>query len=205
MQPVSLTLVPDGTSDRRMLMPLIESLMDRYCPVQFETRFVDWLPPGTRSTAERVKAAVELYPCDILFVHRDAEGVEPSAREAEIRRGIEGVSSAPSLICVVPVRMTEAWLLTNETAIRAAVGNPQGVAPLNLPSLTRLESIDAKEVLLRALELAKDLGARRTRRFKPEAYRHRVAEVLSDLGPLRQLPSFQHLESQVRAHFQARS
>lgn len=202
MQSISLTLVPDGTSDRRMLMPLIEALMDQYCPVPFETRFVDWLPQGTRTTAERVKAAVGLYPCDILFVHRDAESAEPAVREAEIRVGMAGAQFAPSLICVIPIRMTEAWLLTSETAIRAAVGNPHGVSPLNLPPLARLESIDAKEVLLRALELAKDLGARRSRKFKPEAYRHRVAELLEEFDQLRQLPSFQHLESQVRAHFQ---
>lgn len=205
MQSISLTLVPDGTSDRRMLMPLIESLMDQHCPVPFEARFVDWLPKGTRTTAQRIEAAIKLYPCDVLFVHRDAEGAEPAMREAEIRRGMVDGQFGPSLICVIPVRMTEAWLLTSESAIRLAVGNPRGVAPLNLPPLARLESVDAKEVLLRALELAKELGARRSRRFKPEAYRHRVAELLDEFSQLRQLTSFQHLESQVRSHFQSRA
>jgi hypothetical protein len=105
----------------------------------------------------------------------------------------------------VPVRMTEAWLLTSEIAIRAAVGNPQGVAALMLPALAKVESVEAKTVLLRALELAKNLGPHRNRRFRPEAYRHRVAELLSDLTQLRQLPSFNHLESQVRAHFSQRT
>ena len=205
MQSVSLTLVADGTSDRRMLMPLIEALMDQYCPVPFESRIADWLPEGTKTTADRVKATVRFYPCDLLFVHRDAEGAEPAQREAEIRDGLEGLPVAPSLICVVPVRMTEAWLLTSEIAIRAAVGNPQGVAALRLPRLAKVESVDAKAVLLRALELAKDLGPHRNRRFRPEAYRHRVAELLGDLTQLRRLPSFKHLESQVRSHFLPRT
>ena len=205
MQSISLTLVPDGTSDRRMLMPLIEFLMDQYCPVPYESRSVDWLPQGTRTTAERVRAAIHLYPCDVLFVHRDAEGAEPAMREAEIRRGMVGGQFTPSLICVIPVRMTEAWLLTSESAIRLAVGNPLGVVPLNLPPLARLESVDAKDVLLHALELAKELGARRSRRFKPEAYRHRVAELLDEFTQLKRLPSFQHLELQVRSHFQTRT
>lgn len=201
MQSVALTLLVDGTSDRRMLMPLIEALMDQYCPLPFESRLADCLPEAARTTAQRVKAAVEFYPCDVLFVHRDAENAEPALREAEIRHGLERLTVSPSLICVVPVRMTEAWLLTSEVAIRAAVGNPLGVAELNLPSLARVESVDAKAVLLRALEAAKDLGPHRSRRFRPEAYRHRVAELLDDLTELRRLPSFIHLESQVRAHF----
>lgn len=199
-QSVSLTLLADGPSDR-MLLPLIEALMDQHCPFPFVSRFVDWLPKEARTTADRIKAAVQFYPCDLLFVHRDAEGVEPIQREAEIRRSLEGLPGAPSLICVVPVRMTEAWLLTSEIAIRAAAGNPRGNAPLNLPPIARLESVDAKEVLFQALELAKNLGSRRNRRFDPQAYRHRVVELLDDFSQLKQLPSFRHLESQVRAHF----
>jgi Domain of unknown function (DUF4276) len=201
MQSVSLTLLADGTSDHRMLMPLIEALMDEYCPVPFQSRIADWLPEGTKATADRVRAAIQFYPCDLLFVHRDAESTDPDQRETEIRSGVQGVSAAPSVICIVPVRMTEAWLLTSEAAIRAAVGNPTGVGELALPRLTKIESVDAKAILLRALEAAKDLGSRRNRRFKPEEFRHRVAELLDDLTQLRKLKSFNHFESQVRSHF----
>lgn len=200
MSSVSLTLVADGSSDR-MLLPLIEALMDQHCPQPFSARFADGLPQGARTTGERMRAAVDLYPCDLLFVHRDAESADSATREAEIRRGLEGMTATPSLICVVPVRMTEAWLLTSESAIRAAVGNPRGSVALNLPPLARLESVDAKEVLLHALETASGLGTRRRMRFRPEGYRHRVAELLDDLGSLRRLPSFQRLESQVSDYF----
>ena len=30
-----------------------------------------------RGLSERIRAAVELYPCDLLFIHRDAEGEPP--------------------------------------------------------------------------------------------------------------------------------
>ena len=203
MKSISLTLVADGTSDHRMLMPLIEALMDEYCPVPFQAQSAEALPEGTRTTSDRVRAATMLYPCDVLFVHRDAEGAEVAQREAEIRGSLEGLPTTPSLICVVPVRMTEAWLLTNEAAIRAAVGNPRGVVGLNLPLLAQIESVDAKDVLLRAMQTAKDLGSRRNRRFRPEAYRHRVTELLVDFGRLKEVPSFRHLEVQVRTHFSA--
>lgn len=150
----------------------------------------------------RIRAALELYPCDLLFVHRDAEAQKAEFREAEIRRWVDGILMHPPLICVVPVRMTEAWLLTSESTIRSAVGNPHGTAPLNLPPLHRVESIvDAKAVLDGALEAAKSLGTRRRRRFQPEQYRHKVADYVSDFRDLRKLKSFAHLESQVSAYF----
>lgn len=200
MPSISLTLVADGSSDR-VLLPLIEALMDQHCPVPFVSRFADGLPPDARTTSERMKAALRLYPCDLLFVHRDAESSDAPTREEEIRRGVEGITPPPSLICVIPVRMTEAWLLTSETAIRAAVGNPNGSVDLNLPPVAKLESVDAKEVLFRALEAAKDLGTRRTSKFRPDAYRHRVAELFQETDSLRRLPSFRHLEAQVSAYF----
>lgn len=196
----SLTLLADGTSDR-VLLPLIERLMDKYCPDPFVSRFAEGLSASARTTSQRVKAAIDLYPCDLLFIHRDAESVEPSVREAEIRSSLSDVLNPPHLICVVPVRMTEAWLLTSEAAIRSAVGNPRGQADLSLPHANRVESVDAKEVLFKALEAAKGLGANRARRFKPDWYRHRISELMPDLEALRKLPSFQRLESQVASHF----
>lgn len=196
----SLTLLADGTSDR-VLLHLIELLMNEHCPDLYESKFVEWLPPSAQTTTQRVKETIVLYPSDLLFVHRDAENIEPSARESEIRQGLAGVLNPPHLICVIPVRMTEAWLLTSEAAIRAAVGNPNGQSDLALPHPNKVESVDAKSALFKALEAAKDLGANRTRRFRPEKYRHRVAELLPDLDGLRKLPSFRHLESQVASHF----
>jgi len=203
MPSVSLTLLADGSSDR-VLLPFIEMLMDQHCPEPFVARFADGLPPHARTTSERMKAAVSLYPCDLLFVHRDAESMDASTREAEIRQGLNGISPPPALICVIPVRMTEAWLLTSEAAIRAAVGNPNGSVALNLPPVARIESIDAKEILFRALETAKDLGARRRSKFRPDVYRHRVAELFQETAQLRELPSFRHLETQVSAFFSTR-
>ena len=113
------------------------------------------------------------------------------------------MNSPPTLICVVPVRMTEAWLLTCERSIRAAVGNQAGSIPLELPASHDVESVGAKRVLFHALTLATELGANRRRKFRPEAYPHSVAEFLDTLTSLRKLKSFQRLEAQIKAHFGA--
>ena len=200
MSSLALTLVADGTSDRALL-PFISALMDRHCPVPFISQFADELPMGARSLGARVRAALDLYPCDLLFVHRDAEGQPVAMREAEIRQSLDGISPRPALVCVVPVRMTEAWLITSESAIRTAVGNPHGTVALNLPPVSRIESVDAKEILFGALEAAKDLNVRRRHRFRPEQFRHKVADVCDDLSHIRRLASFRHFESQVSDFF----
>ena len=62
----------------------------------------------------KIRAALELYPCDLLFVHRDAEREPRANRVKEIQLAIQRISSdffaGRPYICVVPIRMTEAWL-----------------------------------------------------------------------------------------------
>jgi len=110
--------------------------------------------------AERLRTALELYPCDVLFVHRDAEAQPSDLRREEIANALRGTSVRH--IPVVPVRMTEAWLLADEKAIRSAASNPNGRENLNLPDIRRLEDLpNPKRVLHDALTIASGLSARR--------------------------------------------
>src|SRR5690606_18674132 len=79
---------------------------------------------------ERLTSSVRLYPCDVLVVHRDAERDPVDLRLAEIERARSSARIEGSLVPVVPVRMTEAWLLFDESAIRRAADNPNGTVDL---------------------------------------------------------------------------
>jgi len=197
------TLVADGRSDR-VLVPLINKLMEVHCPCAYrDTDFVEDYPASGNSLALRVRFALAQYPCDILFVHRDAEQRDAvQQREAEIKAAVAGLTGARPFIAIVPVRMTEAWLLADEQAIRRAAGNPTGREPLNLPNENQIETVDAKARLFEALTLAKNLNNRRASRLQPEALRHRVADHLDDLAPLRRLSSFARFERGLRDLFQ---
>jgi len=140
---------------------------------------------------------LELYPCDLLFVHRDAEGDTRETRVVEIRRALDGVD-APPAVCVVPVRMQEAWLLFNERAIREAAGNPNGSQRLDLPALSTLESVnDPKDVLLSLLKKASGLSGRRLKSFEARAHVHRLAQLLEDFSPLNQVRAFKALDDEL--------
>ena len=198
MKRVTATLVTDGSSDR-LLVPLIELLFSEHTNRAYQVNCADGLPPAASGLKARIEAALALFPCDILFVHRDAERMSPSVRQREIESSWPNSLPKTVLICVIPVRMTEAWLIASELPIRSAVGNPNGVEPLGLPAIKDIESLpDPKELLFAALKTASGRSTSRKRRFNPHLYRHRVSELTGDLAPMRQLPSFRHLETQVQ-------
>lgn len=198
MQRFAATLIAEGSSDQALL-PFIEFLLDEYCDVPHITTFATNLPAG--SLSDRIAKAVALFPCDMLFVHRDSDRASVADREQEIRNAVIASAAAVMPICVVPVRMTEAWLLVDEDAIRRAADNPAGKCKLALPPLAKLESVpDPKTVLFDVLEQASELSQQRLRRFDRNRARRQVSGFMENYNVLRKLPSFVHLEAQVRSH-----
>ena len=160
------TLVTDGPSDA-VLVPILEWLMRRLTLERFEIRWADprGFPARPRSLAEKLTAAVREYPCRLLFVHRDAEKQDSSVRYDEIAAAANHTSC--SHVCVVPVRMQEAWLLHDEPALREAAGRPSGTEDLGLPPSHRWDRLpDPKRVLYDALRAASGARGRRARGFK---------------------------------------
>jgi len=192
------TLVCDGSSDQ-LLRPLLRWLCAQHGQPEVEIEWANLysLPERPPTLRERIERAVDLYPCDVVFIHRDAERQGYDRRASEIDSAIQGLS-LPASIPVVPVRMTEAWLLSNEGAIRFAAGNPAGQVPLGLPPPAQLENTpDPKAVLHQALRVAAELSVRRRRRLRTHQAAHVVAERTEDFTPLRVLAAFRALESRV--------
>jgi hypothetical protein len=161
------------------------------------------LPKPITGLHQKIRAAVELFPCDLLFVHRDAEREPRANRVAEIQAAIQRISSdlfaGRPYVCVVPVRMTEAWLLFDEDAIRLAAGNPRSATPLCLPPLSKVEDLpDPKTVLNEILLRATEKPVRRLRKFRTGQAVQRLAELIQDFSPLRKATAFQTLEQELR-------
>lgn len=153
-------------------------------------------PP--RSLVSKVQTAVMLYPCDLLFIHRDAEAMRPEDREAEISLALGAVVDRPPAVRIVPVRMTEAWLLHDEAAIRAAAGNPNGQAALQLPGMATVETIpDPKTVLATLIRQASELSPNRLRRIGVRSRIHLVAGYSQGFQALEAVPAFARFAAEL--------
>lgn len=205
MTELRFTLVTDGPSDAALIYPLtwliqVNRVKHPLVPQWADLRRLREQPHGLR---ERVNAAIGWYPCELLFIHRDAERAPRPSRVAEIQEAVR-LLSAPPVVCVVPVRMTEAWFLFDEAAIRHAAGNPNSRDLIELPKLSRVEDEpNPKQVLRSALLAASGMSLRRQRGFPVTERIHRLAELIDDFSPLRALSAFRALEEDLQNQLEA--
>ena len=203
MRELTFTLLADGPSDAALIPILRWSLRQHMQLTTIQSEWADLrrLPNPPRDLPSRILEALKLYPCDVLFVHRDAENQNPNLRYSEIEEAMERVAAeigSKKYVCIVPVRMQEAWLLINQAAIRRAAGNPNGKNALAMPDVSEIESIQSpKNRLLQLLKDASELRGRRLKKFRPTKHVHLIAANISDFSPLRQLPAFQRLEADI--------
>lgn len=193
------TLLTDGSSDR-VLLPILRWLIEQNSAIPFNG---EWVDPRLRRTSpqglvQRIRWAIDVCPCDLLFVHRDAEREPREKRVKEILGASEAAGEIP-VVCVVPVRMTEAWLLFDEEKLRLAAGCPAGKMTLDMPRFDLIErEPDPKGVLHDLLRRASGLTGRRVRDFPERVHAHRLADLLDDFSPLRRLTAFNALEKDVQ-------
>jgi hypothetical protein len=202
---LTYTLVTDGSSDAS-LKTVLEWLLRANgvsCAIQGEWADLRQMPRPPSTLEMKIGAAAALYPCEVMFVHRDAENVSRQLRRKEIEAAIQAATFedglAPVWVSVIPVRMQEAWLLFDEMAIRRAVGNPYGRVALQLPALDRCEDLaDPKTRLYEVFRKASELGARRCAKLRVALMTQRIAEYIEDFSPLRSLSAFAALEQDLR-------
>ncbi|PZG16433.1 hypothetical protein C1I95_17670 [Micromonospora craterilacus] len=135
-----------------------------------------------------------------MVVHRDADNAGQHARRQEIESAMQSLGSVADLLPVIPVRMTEAWLLLDEAAIRHVAGNPRGRTRLNLPRLHEVESrADPKSILRSCLLTASEESGRRrdsvAKRFNE--HRRQLLERLDPNGPVLRLESWGNLVADI--------
>lgn len=160
--------------------------------------------PGTAGDsvlARKLRVVLAVEPgFEVLFVHRDADAAGPEARLDEIFSALREVELLDAGVAVIPVRMTEAWVLLDEESIRRVAGNPSGRQALNLPAPARIEDDpNPKRTLEEALVVASGYQGRRLRKFRRKFAAHRriLLEQLPVGHALNDVPAWSRLRQQV--------
>ena len=156
-----------------------------------------------RLLAHKIGRGLAMAPqYDVLFIHRDADSVVADPRYREITEAVQRAGYDGPWVAMVPVRMTESWLLLDETAIRNATGNPNGRIRLDLPSPAEAERMaDPKSALRSAVIAGAEVQGRRRRTLTKRlpGIRDQLLENLPVGGPLEQLPSWRRFRDDTVA------
>lgn len=133
---------------------------------------------------------------DLLFIHHDSDDRDHTSMAQEIHDAARDFSSPDSVIPIVPVQETEAWLLADEELIQSVIGRRTGLldrSGLGIPELNRIEdTASPKEILHEALVKAtKDSRrARKRTRSRLSDLKASIMDFLDIDGPLSALPSW---------------
>ena len=100
MTTLRFTLVAEGTSDR-VLIPILRWMLLRHHP-GFErmgqTADLHELPTPLLLLPQKIATASELFPADVIFIHRDSDRESPSNRRREISDAIDSLRESPYAI-----------------------------------------------------------------------------------------------------------
>ncbi len=100
-------LLGEGNTDRALL-PIVRWVLMRATPTPATVEWVDLTRiAGGGGLVGKVRQGLEVNPCDVLFVHRDADNQPPQWRYDEVTAAVGGHAH----VAVVPIRTTETWLL----------------------------------------------------------------------------------------------
>lgn len=190
---ISYLLVADGGTDRA-LVPIIDWAIHKLDPE------VEILEPEFRKRKGSVKEFLDELDTGvtIVFVHRDSEGVGIDVRLQEFS-DVERDDVVP----VVPVRMTEAWLLVDALAIARAADRPD--AAVTIPAVNHLEAHSDPKTILEGLLLgaAGNPTGRRKKKFERSIVERRVgvALLVDDYSALEALPAFQRFQAALAERY----
>ena len=194
--------IAEGTSD----FPLADSIealfLDRGISISLRKPDFELLGRVGKDVRSRVAAGLSLThgDVDVIVIHRDADNVGAGPRRAEIEAGVRAARAECPIVPIIPVRMTEAWLLLDEAAIRHVAGNPRGRQPLSLPAIAEVErKADPKTFLAERILEASNVTGRRRERLKNRFNQNRrqLLERLDRGGPVNQLAGWQALVADI--------
>ncbi len=104
MTTLRYTLLTDGSSDRALLPILTWLLQQNGVRRAIEAAWADLgrLNPSPKRLPDRIRCSLAAFPCDLLFVHRDAEKESFESRKTEIVAAVQTIRQS-AMTPTVPV------------------------------------------------------------------------------------------------------
>jgi hypothetical protein len=210
--PLQLALYVEGNSDRHFLPILIrrtvEAILATRARYAIEVNEVAIINDDMRRKTSHIERILEAARCSegyyALIVHRDADApTQARARERYFDPGHKHVQQCSDPVCrtlipIIPVRMIEAWMLTDPEALCAATETNVNAADLSLPAAPHQVEADktAKTTLRLAVQKALEHQRRGRRTMSPEDLYPELAARIR-LERLRLVPSYSQFDQDM--------
>ena len=213
MTHLAMALFAEGPTDHQFIR-IVTQRTAEYILNQNSRKIVDVLDPHIveRTSGEQAEkildAAHSVYGFNLLLLHADADARNRDAAWADrIEPGLHRVLQASSdgeqvcdkLVPVIPVQMTEAWMLADPLVLAETIGYKDPPTRLGLPRRPRqVESFaDPKAKLKEAVGIAQNDRPRRRRRDWniKDLYQQLAGTV--ELDRLAQVPSYQQFQEEL--------
>lgn len=186
---INFIFLCEGSSDSPLADHISKMIVDRGAheavaiPIYDKGDLVDRLKRNLNSNPD----------IDLILIHRDSDNAGRAQRINEINSALRLANISLPTVPVIPVTMTESWLLVNERAIRKAARKPRGKNKLGIPKINNLESVrDPKARLKQALMEASGLSGRKKNDFAKQFFNCRrvIFQELDINGDVNQLKSW---------------
>lgn len=208
-------LFTEGTTDVRFLESIVKKTLDEIafeCEKDIETELLIISIQKTGKTfveqvLEASKKGVDAAGIHVLCVHTDADDgdIKPVltakiAPTQEILATQDNQEYCKILVAIIPVYMTEAWMLADKELIKRQLNTTKTDIELGIHRTA--ESIaDPKQVLKNAIRIAnEDLSKKKRKDLTINDLYLLVGQSL-DIEKLALLPSYQHFKENLKTAF----
>lgn len=210
---ITIGFATEGTTDVRFLESIIQRTFEEVafdCTAEIEVLPLQYLPKETGnievSSVSYAKKADELGIM-VLCLHKDADDKsDANAFQFNILPAFRSIESNPDIYCknlvaIVPVQMSEAWMLADTELLKDEIGTDLTDQQLNI--YQNPESIaDPKKSIIDAIRIARQTMTRRTRRDLKIGELYQPVGQKIELVHLKKLPSYLKFREAVQRAFQ---
>jgi hypothetical protein len=207
-------LFTEGTTDIRFLRNIVKRTFDEIsfeCQGQIEISEIQIIKITKSSFVEDVinasRKGVNDFGILILCVHADADDSNDDAvYKYKMNPALSGIENVEDDICktivpIVPVRMTEAWMLADKTLLKKEIGTTKTDQELGIYREPEQYS-DPKETIENAIRTARQ---ERTKRHRKDLT---ISDLYLSIGQsisidkLKQLSSYNKFQENIRSAFE---
>ncbi len=187
-------LLREGTSDDGLESILQATLIDVGCNPDSAIIPAPY-PAGDKTVSGGLNNILRQGTPHVVFVHRDADNAGAGERQEEISQAAAAINTDVSVIPVIPVKETEAWILwaLHNPDFRSKISGMDSPA---LPPFKGIESCSAKERLHEVhAQWALDRSGKRNRKDRFERDRSIWLSLITDTEFLRGCPAYEQLHA----------